>query len=399
MRDQLKSVLVFTILVLAAATAAPSRSFAQPFIDFGRSFHVRLTNGTARSGADTIGTSRLHFSAFVVEGQGGSLTIEMTQGKTSLVSLGCKVRGYGRWNTICNSESFPSASLDASRPVEIRVTHVDDATDAQTVLYRASLPAVRFWSWSGMDSRGRPAHVEQRALRLDGSLGLATIRQGVRYVTGHPRDSEEFIDSFTFSFWDATSSNRQVPMTFRCRHDEGEWAAFRISGPSGAGDAQEVENRVRSKSGQVHEGEGETVYFQRKEFTATFPFRVSGTQEAPRDEPTEYDGQWTCELRNGQGAEKKVVRAFQFEVRNGEVVGHPATESLALPRGAVAIAVGFSPDAVPVSFDGAEIDRGFFGVPWGEGVSAPKLGELPKARAPRLTTPPGVSASSARKGR
>jgi hypothetical protein len=149
----------------------------------------------------------------------------------------------------------------------------------------------------------------------------------------------------------------------------------------------------------VHEGEGETVYFQRNEFTATLPFRVAGTQETPSAEPGESDGAWTCELRSGQGTDKKVVRAFQFEVRHGEVVGHPATQGLRLPRGTVAIAVGFSDDAAPVSFDDAEIGRGFFGVPWGEGVSAPTLGGLPKSRAPRLTTPPGVSKAKPRRGR
>src|SRR5690606_15631400 len=102
MFDRLNKTLLSVVLVLVAASAVPSSAAAQPCIDFGRSFHVRLTNGAQSAGSDYVGTNRLYFSAFVVEGQGGSLTIEMTQGKSKVVSFGCSVRGYGRWNTICN---------------------------------------------------------------------------------------------------------------------------------------------------------------------------------------------------------------------------------------------------------------------------------------------------------
>jgi hypothetical protein len=400
MFDRLNTILLATVLVILAAAAAPSGASAQPFIDFGRSFHVRLTNGAANSGSDYVGTNRLYFSAFIIEGQGGSVTIEMTQGKSKIVSFGCRARGYGRWNTICNSENFPAANIDASRPVEITVTHVNDTTDAQTVLYQATLPVYRFWSWSGNDARGKPRHVEQRGLRLDGALGLATIRQGVTYITDHPRDREEFDASYvTVSYWDATPSLRGVSMKLRCRVGEGEWTAVRISGPVGAGDAQEVPNRVRTASGQVHEGEGQSVYFQRKEFTANFPFQVAGTLEAPREDSAATDGTWTCELRSGEGTNRRVERTLRFEVKGGEVLGHRATDGLRLPRGTVAIGVGFSVDASPESFDPSEIERGFFGVPWGAEVSAPVIGDLPSARAPQLTSPPGVAAPKPRKVR
>jgi hypothetical protein len=399
MFDRLNTILLAAILSFAAA-AAPSGASAQPFIDFGRGFHVRLTNGAASAGSDYVGTNRLYFSAYIIEGQGGSLTIEMTQGKSKVVSFGCRARGYGRWNTICNSENFPASNIDASRPVEITVTHVNDTTDAQTVLYQVTLPVYRFWSWSGNDARGKPRHVEQRGLRLDGALGLATIRQGVTYITDHPRDREEFDAGYvTVSYWDATPSLRGVSMNLRCRVGDGEWTAVRISGPVGAGDAQEVSNRVRTASGQVHEGEGQSVYFQRKEFTANFPFQVTGTLGTPRADSESIDGTWTCELRSGEGTNRRVERTFQFEVQNGEALGQTATEGLRLPRGTVAIAVGFSADAVPVSFDAAEIARGFFGVPWGVGVSVPVIGELPAARAPQLTSPPGVAAPKPRKSR
>jgi hypothetical protein len=378
-------VLGILALSLAAPALAPGSALAQPRIDFGRHFQVRLHHQTNSAEEPPVGQSRLYVAATVL-GARGDLTITVSQRGRGLISVLCPIVGGGR-RTNCASDWIDAERLDPARDAEVKIVSVDSVSDAESVLYEATLPVYRFSDWAG-NRDGRPRHVEQRAFRVDSALGIAFATQAAFGTSVDGSGSETVTESWVFfRYWDARDRQGENRLTMRCRVGEGEWQGMRLSGPGTDGDDQRVVNRVWGADGRVHDGEGESVYYQQWQVSVAFPFIVPGAEKRLSSPPAAANGHWTCELRN---PERQVVRRFEFDVRENELVPHPAARELTLEPGTGVVAVGFSADALPVSFDPAEVRRGFFGRPWSSPEVAPVVGELPsRPVTPRFTAPAG----------
>jgi hypothetical protein len=363
----MKATLVLCLSLLAAAAGAAPR------IDLGKHFHVRLHNQTDSSRTPAVGQTKLFLAATVLDGR-GDLVVTATQRGKELLGFRCPVaRNRG---TRCESPYIDAHLVDAGAPLAIAAVFVDEATDAETPLYAGSFPVLRFHDWAG-DRNGRPHHVEQRALRLDSALG-AVIAHQASFGTALSSEGVETVTTseIGFAFWEARSAQRPGRPTLRCQVDGGDWQAMRLGGPGNQGEAQELRNRVKTARDVVDQ----RLDYQQIAFTATMPFWIAGADKQ-LSAPVAADGAWVCQLRD---AEKRVWRELHFTVAGNQLVSHPG---LALEPGRALVAVAFSEDAAPESFDPAEVRRAFMGMPWSSPDGAPLAGTPPAKRSLALTPP------------
>ncbi|MBX3250723.1 MAG: hypothetical protein KF901_26325 [Myxococcales bacterium] len=363
------------LVALAVATLGPSRAAASesPRFDFASHFHVRLIPHQESRDGQRVGLAELELVGRVLDGARGRVVVTATQRGAEIVRTSCRVQTAGREPmTRCNSERLPATRFDPAHPLAVRAVHVHEATDAETELYAASFPVLRYWDWVGNDARGRPQHVEQRALRLDSALGAATARQ---------------IDaSVQLAWWEAAEDRSRPRATVRCRVGDGEWRAMRISGPGPWNDAQIAANRVMV-GGSVREGSGETLVYQHWRVTLTdVSFSVPGGDARPFDPSAE--GQWRCELR---GPDAEVIRRFEWRVAEGALVPHEASASTPMASGAAIVAVGFG-DRAPAAFDPALVASGYFGR--GPSSAPTLVGAPPRPVHPSFTSPVGAPGAS-----
>lgn len=344
---------MFSVLATSSAAAA------QPRIDFGRHFQVRLHNQSDSSRDPAVGQTRVYVAATFVEAS-GDVRVTLSQRGRELVSFRCQPRrGY---QVTCSSDWIDASTVDVAQPAEVAITHVDAASDAETALFAGSFPVLRFWDWVG-DRSGRPVHVEQRALALDSAMGLAMARQ-ISYGPVVDANTRTATSEIQFAYWDARGASSAAASSLRCRVGEGEWRAFRLSGPAPEGDAEELRNRVRGRDGSVSD---ETLTYQQYRFTASMPFVVQGAEPALSSPDASANGAWTCQLRDG---DRRVVRELRFEVQDDALVPHAAQAQLAIEPGTAVVALAFG-DALPARLDVDEVRGGFFGMRWASAGDAP----------------------------
>ena len=133
------------------------------------------------------------------------------------------------------------------------------------------------------------------------------------------------------------------------------------------------------------------TYQQYKLTVYDLPFWVEGSETTITSPDRSANGTWTCQLRAGSGADRRVLRAFQFDVAGNVLQSHRAGTQVSMAPGNALIAVAFDAQALPTMFDPALVRSGFLGMTWSDPTAAPLFGDLPQAaQAPTLSTPPGV---------